>query len=238
MEKKIDQIIILNGGSGSRVKSIANGGPKCLIKINSKPFLYLQLNLIKKNNIKKVVICCGYKSELIVKEIKKKYIKDLNLDIQLSIEKKKLGTGGAILHAYKFLDDNFFIIYGDSWLDINFINVAKTFALSKKKGLMTLIKSSLVKEHRPNVIFKKNKIVEYNKNKKSIDFKFIDYGLIAMKKDILSKYNLNFINKKFDLKKIIKSMIATHDLVGYIVKTRFYTIGSPIDVMKIKKVIK
>ena len=60
MNKIVNQIVILNGGKGSRVKSIASGKPKCLIDINNKPFLYRQLKLIKKNNVKNVVICCGF----------------------------------------------------------------------------------------------------------------------------------------------------------------------------------
>ena len=135
MNKIVNQIVILNGGKGSRVKSIASGKPKCLIDINNKPFLYRQLKLIKKNNVKNVVICCGFKSEIIINEIKKKYIKDLKLNIKISTEKKPLGTGGAILNAYKYLEDNFFIIYGDSWFKVNFNKVAKKIYLFKKKWI-------------------------------------------------------------------------------------------------------
>ena len=89
MKKKIKQILILNGGTGTRVKSISKGRPKCLIKICNKTFLYLQLGEIKRQGIKDIVICCGYKSQMIIDEIKKKYIKDLNLNIKISTEKKK-----------------------------------------------------------------------------------------------------------------------------------------------------
>ena len=238
MNKIVNQIVILNGGKGSRVKSIASGKPKCLIDINNKPFLYRQLKLIKKNNVKNVVICCAYKSEMIINEIEKKYIKDLKLNIKISTEKKTLGTGGAILNAYKYLEDNFFIIYGDSWLKVNFNKVAKKFIDSKKNGLMTLIKSSLVKNHKPNVKIEKNTIIAYKKNSIIKDFKFIDYGLIILKKNVLLSFKKNLKTNKFDLNRIIKNLIINNNLSNYNVDNQFYTIGTPKDIKAIKKIFK
>ena len=238
MKNKINQIVILNGGIGSRVKSISNSAPKCLIKINNQTFLYRQLKLIKKNNIKNIVICCGYKSQMIIQEIKKEKIKNLKLNIRISTEKKMLGTGGAILNSYKYLNNHFFVIYGDSWLDIKFNKVAKKIINSKKDGLMTIIKSSLVKDHNPNLSVINNQIIAYKKNSKNINFKFIDYGLIVLKKKILANFKKKYRKNKFDLNNIIKSMIVTKDLASYNVNNRFYTIGTPYDIKKIEKVIK
>ena len=238
MKKKIKQILILNGGTGTRVKSISKGAPKCLIKIYNQTFLYLQLCEIKRQGIKDIIISCGYKSLMIINEIKKKYIKDLNLNIKISTEKKKLGTGGAILNAYKYLDDLFFVIYGDSWLNVNYKIVAKKFLNSKKSSIMTLINVSLVKNHRPNILLKNNKITSYKKNSSDKSFQYIDYGLIAFKKDIFSSFKKNFIIKKFDLKKIIKRLIKDKDLIGHVVKKKFYTIGTPEDFFQFKQIIK
>jgi len=238
MKKKIKQILILNGGTGTRVKSISKGGPKCLIKICNKTFLYLQLGEIKRQGIKDIVICCGYKSQMIIDEIKKKYIKDLNLNIKISTEKKKLGTGGAILNAYKYLDDCFFVTYGDSWLNVNYKEVGKKFINSKKSSIMTLINVSSVKNHRPNILLKNDKIVSYKKNNNDKSFKYIDYGLIAFKKNIFLNFKKNFVLKKFDLKKIIKGLIKKNELVGHVVKKKFYTIGTPEDIFQFKKIIK
>ena len=238
MKKKIKQILILNGGTGTRVKSISKGRPKCLIKICNKTFLYLQLGEIKRQGINDIVISCGYKSQMIIDEIKKKYIKDLNLNIKISTEKKKLGTGGAILNAYKYLDDCFFVIYGDSWLNVNYKAVGKKFINSKKSSIMTLINVSSVKNHRPNILLKNDKIVSYKKNNNDKSFKYIDYGLIAFKKNIFLNFKKNFVLKKFDLKKIIKGLIKKNELVGHVVKKKFYTIGTPEDIFQFKKIIK
>jgi N-acetyl-alpha-D-muramate 1-phosphate uridylyltransferase len=230
--QNIDQIVILNGGFGRRVKSLSKRVPKCLIKFASKSFLFLQLQLIKKKGIKNIVICCGYKSNSIIKELKKKYIKKLGLKISVSVERKKLGTGGAIINANKYLHNNFFIIYGDSWLDINYRKIGKKFISSNKKCIMTVIKSSLVKNHKPNIFLKNNEIYNYQKNSNNKNFKYIDYGLIALKKDVL-QYFLN--KKKFDLNLIIKYLIKYQDIEAYKVKNKFYHIGSLEGIKEIKK---
>lgn len=233
--QKVNQIVILNGGIGSRVKSIAKNLPKCLIKFGSKPFLFFQLQLIKEKGIKNIVICCGYKSNFIIKELKKKYITNLGLKISVSIEKRRLGTGGAILNAKKYLHDNFFITYGDSWLDINYKKIANELVNSKYCCIMTVIKSSLIKNHMSNVALEGNKIVAYNKkNNIKKKFKFIDYGLLVMKKDNL----IYFKNKKnFDLSMIINYLINNNSIKIHKVKKKFYHIGSLDGIEEIKKIL-
>ena len=81
MKKKINQLVLLNGGFGTRVKSISKKKPKCLIKFKKKSFLYWQLNMFKKNGIKEVIICTGYKNKYIVKELKYLNIKNINIKI-------------------------------------------------------------------------------------------------------------------------------------------------------------
>ena len=65
MKKKIKQLVLLNGGLGKRVRSVSKNKPKCLIKFNNKTFLYRQLMLFKKNGIKDLIICAGYKNRYI-----------------------------------------------------------------------------------------------------------------------------------------------------------------------------
>jgi NDP-sugar pyrophosphorylase family protein len=232
--QKVNQIVILNGGIGSRVKSIAKNLPKCLIKFGSKPFLFFQLRLIKKKGIKNVVICCGYKSNFIIKELKKKYITNLGLKISVSTEKRRLGTGGAILNANRYLHDIFFITYGDSWLDINYKKVANELVNSKYSCIMTVINGSLIKNHMSNIALERNKIIAYKKNNIKKKFKFIDYGLLVMKKDNLCYFK----NKKiFDLSVMINYLINNNSIKVHKVNKKFYHIGSLDGIQEIKKIL-
>ena len=115
---KLPTIAILSGGYGKRLYPQIKNLPKSLIKINSEPFLYYQLKLLEKNKFKKVIICSGYKSNLIKKYIN---LKNNNFNLKIVITddgNKNLGTGGAIKKTLHHLGKNFFVIFGDSFLDV------------------------------------------------------------------------------------------------------------------------
>jgi NDP-sugar pyrophosphorylase family protein len=214
---KINQIVILNGGYGSRVRSISKNIPKCLIKIGGIPFLFHQLDLIKKAKIKNVVLCLGYKSEYVINFLKKNY---KGLNIRFVVEKKKLGTGGALINSLKYLKKNFFLTYGDSWLNINYYNLQKIF-FSKNKSLITVVPSRIIKNHTANIYIKRGVIKDYNKKKINRNYEYIDYGLMIFKKKLF----LNSKIKKIDLSFFISNFIK-ENLIDYkIVYKKFYQIG-------------
>jgi NDP-sugar pyrophosphorylase family protein len=224
---KINQIVILNGGYGSRVRSISGNLPKCLIKIGGTPFLLHQLDLIKKAKIKNVVLCLGYKSEYVINFLKKNY---KGLNIRFVVEKKKLGTGGALINSLKYLKKNFFLTYGDSWLNINYYNLQKIF-FSKNKSLITVVPSKIIKNHAANIYIKRGAIKDYNKKKINRNYEYIDYGLMIFKKKLF----LNSKIKKIDLSFFISNFIK-ENLVDYkIVYKKFYQIGDLKGIKELKE---
>ena len=143
---KLPNILILTGGRAKRLGNISKNIPKSLIIFNNKPFLFYQLKLLEKNNFKKIIISTGYLSNKI-----KNYITSINKNLKLKIVishdgRKILGTGGAIKKALPKLSNNFFIIFGDSYLDINYKKVYLNFIKSKKLGLMTVYKNNNSKD--------------------------------------------------------------------------------------------
>lgn len=112
------QAVILAGGLGTRLQKILNGKPKCLAPIKGNTILGYQLNALQVSNIKKVLIICFYKSELVQQYISS--IKHtLNLEISIYVENEAGGTGGSIYKASKFLDDKFILVMGDLFFSIN-----------------------------------------------------------------------------------------------------------------------
>lgn len=97
INKKID-LVILCGGIGSRIKKYSKGIPKSLIKINNKSILTYILNEFKKYNFNKIYLLTGYKSHLF------RHLDKTNLNfipIECLIEKKLMGTGGALNNLKK-----------------------------------------------------------------------------------------------------------------------------------------
>lgn len=214
-------VAILAGGLATRLHPTTLTIPKSLIKVTGKPFIFYQLKYLRQQGVKKVVLCTGYLGEMI-----KSYVGDGSIfDLKISYSSdgdKLLGTGGAIKKALPLLSDKFFVLYGDTFLPIKFINVEKAFLSCKKLCLMTILKNK-DKWDKSNVFLKKNLLIEYNKKNPSSKMKFIDYGLSILSSGIFSEYPNK---KKFDLSDVFESLSTKNQLKGFEVYERFYEIGT------------
>ena len=214
-------VAILAGGLASRLKPISETIPKSLIEINHKPFLEWQLDLLEKNACEQVVLCISHKSELIESYIKSR--PKSNLEISFSWDgEKQLGTGGAIIKARKILGSEFMVLYGDSYLPIDFNEVSEFFIRSKKLALMTVLKSELGSEPS-NVFFEDGFVRKYNKSKNAPTMQFTDFGLNAFKSCVFDDY----IEGDFlDLSLVQEDLSTRNELIGFQVYERYYEVGS------------
>jgi len=135
-----------------------------------------------------------------------------------------------------FLPAFFFVIYGDSYLDVNYKMIEKYFYQNKNstfQNLMTVYKNDN-KWDKSNIIYQNNQIKLYSKEVHSNKMKYIDYGL-----SILSKKTLQLYTKKstFDLADYFLYLIRTNSLLSFEVKKRFYEIGSFKGIEEFKKKI-
>ena len=128
----INQLVIMSGGKGTRIKKYFKG-PKILINIFNKPLLYWHIKNAEKYKIKKILIITGYKSAEI-----EQYISKIKTNIKIIFFKEKIlnGTGGALIKVKKFLDNEFFLIYGDVIQNINLKRFYKFH--TKKKSDVTI----------------------------------------------------------------------------------------------------
>ena len=86
--------------------------------------------------------------------------------------------------------------------------------------MLCIISKNKIKNHKPNILFQKNKIQKYKKN--NILFNYIDYGLMLLSKKDIKKIS----KKKFDLSLLIKKLIQSNLISVYKVRKKFYEIGS------------
>jgi len=132
--------IIIAGGKGERLKSISGDLPKPLVKIGNKTILEHQFDWLKRNGIKEVTLCLGYRAELF-----QQLFGDgskFGLKIDYSVENSPLGTAGAVKNIPS-LPESFLIIYGDLVGDVD-LNKFVSFA-SQKGGLGTLLIQDLIR---------------------------------------------------------------------------------------------
>ena len=213
-------VAILAGGLAKRLKKNTFNKPKALIDIAGKPFISRQLSYLSNQNIKDIVICTAHLGNQI-----KDYVGDgskYNLKVSYSDDGDKLlGTGGSLKKASRILGENFFILYGDSFLPINFSLVEKAYFYQKKPALMTVFKNNGFWD-KSNAYFE-NKSVLYNKKNPQKNMNYIDYGLNVVRSSIF--YNFPS-NKTFDLSDVFEDLSKKSLLAGLEIYERFYEIGS------------
>lgn len=214
-------IAILAGGYASRLGSLTKDLPKCLIEINGRPFVDWQLDLLLKNGYSEFVFCISYKSNLI-----QEYLgdgSDRGVDIQYSLDgKTQLGTGGAILNALPKLGEMFGVLYGDSYLPINYRLVEQAFLDITSNGLMTVYKN----DNRfdvSNVEFLDGKLIDYQKGVHNKNMNHIDYGMTFFRKEAFRPWANQ---STFDLSTVCHQLAKERQLDGFEVFERFYEIGS------------
>jgi NDP-sugar pyrophosphorylase family protein len=213
---------ILAGGLGTRQRPLTSEVPKALIPIGGKPFLHHQIELLKRQGIRDIVLCVGHLAEQV-----QDYFGDgrwLGVRIKYSEEKGSLlGTAGAIKKAEPLLGDDFFLMYGDSYLMIDYQEIMRYFRRFHRLGLMVVWKN-LDRLERSNVSAKGNLVTAYNKDQKSSDMVYINYGLSVLRKEALA-----FIppGRPFSQEEFYQILIDRWELLAFEVGQRFYEIGSP-----------
>jgi N-acetyl-alpha-D-muramate 1-phosphate uridylyltransferase len=215
-------MVILAGGLGTRLRPLTSEVPKALIPIGGKPFLHHQIELLTRQGIRDIVLCVGHLAERV-----QDYFGDgrwLGVRIRYSEEKGSLlGTAGAVKKAEPLLGDDFFLMYGDSYLMIDYQEIMRYFRRFHKLGLMVVWKN-LDRVERSNVSVEEDLVTAYNKDQKSPDMAYINYGLSVLRKEALL---LIPPGRPFSQEEFYQILIDQRELLAFEVEQRFYEIGSP-----------
>jgi len=222
-------IAIICGGKASRLGDIAKNTPKSLMDINGKPFIYHQLKLLESNGFDHVVLCLWNMGDQI-----ESYVKTLHMNIKIDFSydgNGMLGTGGSVKNAFKYLDNAFFVLYGDSYLPVNYLGIENYYKTQcNDMALMTVYRNTNP-IHINNAIVKNNKVTFYSKLVTTPHMKHIDYGIGILQKkhfDLAKEYN-------FGLNDIYYSLAINKQLCALETRKKFYEIGSLDGIEELKK---
>jgi len=214
-------VAILAGGLATRMRPVTERIPKALIEVAGRPFVERQLELLQREGVRKVVLCVGYLGEMIEDVIGDGSRFGLSVSYSLDGE-RLLGTGGALRRALPLLGQHFFVLYGDSYLDIEYAPVQAAYRESGLPALMTVFRNE-GRWDTSNVLFDGSRVVRYDKRHPTPDMKFIDYGLGVLSRDLFDLAK----EEVFDLSDLYAGLAGTGRLAGFEETQRFYEIGTP-----------
>jgi D,D-heptose 1,7-bisphosphate phosphatase len=122
----IQQAVVLCGGLGTRLGKLTAETPKPLLRVDGNPFLDVLLFELGRHGVRRVLLLAGFAAPRIFDYVAATPMKmRFGLEIEVSVERHRAGTGGAVWHARDRLDESFFLLNGDSWFDFNLLELAR-----------------------------------------------------------------------------------------------------------------
>lgn len=226
-------VAILAGGLAKRLRPLTEEIPKLLVEVASEPFLTHQIHLLKKSGLTRIVLCVGHLGE----KIRDHYGDGSRWDVTIKYSFDRptlLGTGGALIAALPKLGEAFYVLYGDSYLPIDYRAVGSSFLQSRKLGLMTVYENR-GRFDASNVWFENGKIRCYDKRNPVAEMSHIDYGLGVFRAEAFATYPRR---KPLDLSDVQHDLANRHQLAGFEVTQRFYEIGSPAGLIELDALLR
>lgn len=227
------QAVILAGGFGTRLSHIVSDVPKPMAPIKEIPFLDYVIKTLKQQNFDDFVFLTGYKSEVI-----ENYYKDLK-NVHFIKEEKALGTGGAILNAYNYLNDTFFVINGDTFFDIDY-SIIEDFGSNKPVTLALRYTNNIERYGFVDIDdnFTINSFIEKGSLPKDKVDGYINGGIYYIHKSALNSYANDFNGEFISLEtQIFPKLLKEKKLYGLPLGGCFIDIGIPEDYYRAQDLI-
>lgn len=225
------KVAILAGGLATRLGAVTAQTPKSLIPVAGEPFLAHQLRLLRSQGLHQVVLCVGHFGE----RIEAAFGDGRSFGVELEYQydgPRLLGTGGAIAQALPRLGESFFVLYGDSYLPIDFREVERSFHAQARPALMTLFENHGAFD-RSNAIFRDGQLLAYDKKQPAPEMHHIDYGLSIFTAATFAGCEA----QAFDLGDLQHELTTQGKMAGYLTDQRFYEIGSHAGLAEFEQVL-
>lgn len=222
------KVVILAGGTGTRIQEESYSKPKPLIEIGSKPIIWHIMKIFSKFGYNEFVICCGYKGYLI-----KEYFANFSLhdsDVTINVKNNTVKvhknnnedwkitlidtgentlTGGRILRIKDYVGDTFMLTYGDGLANINIDHLIDFHKKNNKDATVTVVQP----QGRFGVvdINSENLITQFSEKLKG-DGSWINGGFFVLNKKIFS-----YLKNDFTIweKEPLEHLANTKQLIGF-----------------------
>ncbi len=212
-------VCILAGGLGTRLGAAVADTPKPILPVADEPFLLHPLRLLAHHGATRAVLCVGYLGERIEAALGPERF---GIELRYAYDPPELaGTAGAIRATLDLLGDRFLVLYGDTYLRIDYGAVDRAHAASGRPALMTVLRNE-GRWDASNAVYRDGRVIAYDKAAPTAAMRWIDYGL-----GVLTPAALDAAPDEADLAGVYRALARRGELAGYEATERFYEIGTP-----------
>jgi NDP-sugar pyrophosphorylase family protein len=213
-------VCILAGGRGTRLGARSQAAPKPLLEVAGEPFLMHQLRLLAEHHVREVVVCVGHLGEMIESRLG---AERFGVRIAYSYDAPGLdGTLGAIRRALPLLPERFLVLYGDTYLRVDYQAVSRAWWESRLEALMVVLRNE-GRWDTSNAVYESGRVLAYDKCAPTPDMLWIDYGLGGLTAAALARVP----DSTPELAILYAALARAEQLFGYEATERFYEIGTP-----------
>lgn len=220
MSTEIPPVCILAGGRATRLGARAHDTPKALIEVAGRPFVKHQLEQLAGHGLRRVVLCVGHLGERIEASLGHRCA---GVEIDYSYDGPGLdGTLGAIRRAAPLLGPRFLVLYGDTYLELDYRSFLDGWDRSARPAAMTVLRNE-GRWDRSNVVYADGLVSLYDKVRPVPVMRWIDYGLGGLTLGVLDSVPVS----ETEVAGLYHRLSVTGRLYGFEVGRRFHEIGTP-----------
>jgi dTDP-glucose pyrophosphorylase len=199
-------VILMVGGLGTRLRPLTDSTPKPMLNVGGKPILQTIVEGFIDSGFTNIVMCLGYKSNVI-----QDYFKDgsdFDANIEYVVEEKRMGTAGALTLLTSKLNNPFFVMNGDLLTNVDYRKMLDFHEEYNAKATMCVREYDI--EVPYGVVNLDNENITSIKEKPVHSF-FVNAGIY-----LLEPENITLIpnNKFYDMPTLFKELITAKEKIA------------------------
>ena len=225
--------VLLVGGLGTRLRSVAPSTPKPIVQVGNASFLELIVEQLKHNRIVDLVMCTGYLGEQI--EAKFRDGREHGVKIAYSHELEPLGTGGAIKYAERLIEgaQHFIVMNGDSFLQVDFVELIKFHNMQDRLVTMTVVKAENCARYGTVIINSDGKVQEFIEKSGDEVPGLVSAGVYVFRRDVLDRLPEGKSSLEKDL---FPKLLGSGGIYAFQQQGMFIDIGTPEDYARAQQI--
>jgi NDP-sugar pyrophosphorylase family protein len=219
------QVVVLAGGPGTRLLPLTRDVPKVLAPIVDEPFLLHLLRLLEGHGFRRFFFILGHHGALVQPVLHASGRGGPHYSTLILDEPEDYGTGGALRAAEPYCDDVFVLVYGDTYLDLDYRRLLEFFALHADVSVTMAAYDNHDEAMRPNLAVGGDDLVTDYRKFGGPGLTFVDAGVAVLRRSVLS--DMPPILPLSYEEDVLPELIRRREVAGYLTARRFYDIGTP-----------
>ena len=224
-KKNID-VVLLCGGKGQRLRPLTANTPKPLLLVNKKPFLYYMIRKFLKLRVNQIILATGYKSQKVRSFVNKFFKKNKNI---ILLNSGNVDIIKRLKDCSKFIKNDFFVCYGDTFASINLNKYIDDF--NKKKKVASVVSAFYTIKYGTLDYNKKNFVVRKFKEKPTIQDP-INLGYFLFRKSLIKNIKSQSLWVKF-----LENLSKSGKFTTTVTNKKYFSFDDPVEYNQVKKKI-